>query len=855
MDDEIRFHLHMVEEKLVSHGMDEREARAEALRRFGDREAIRRRLLGQARRREGRMRWSERWDRWRMDLVFALRQLGKHPGTSALAVGVLALGIGAGTAVFSIVDSVLLEPLPFPEPHELMVVREVDPDRGTRSRVSAPTYLDWREGATTIDGLTVFMASDADVTDPGRPARVGFASVSREFFDVLGVSPARGRGFTELEDRSGTPPVVVISDRLRRRQFGPDGDPLGRTVTVRGQPLTVVGVAPPGFDFPEDTDVWAPLFALAGFDATVRGARILQAVARLSDGVPQVTARKELEAINRREAGYGAAVTPLKEHMVGDLDHALFLLLGAVGLVLLVACANVGNVLLTRALGRKRELAVRTALGASRARVTATLLTESLLVAVLAGVAGTVLAWFGSDLLLGLAPTDLPRAGSVGLDAGVLAVALALTLVTGLVVGALPAQQARDADLATRLRAGDTRQSGDRAGGRVRSALVVGQITLTMVLLAGAGLLGRSFVAILSEDPGFDPSGLATVGFDLPRHRYAEPDRLRSFYRELIPAVEALPQVTGAALTRNLPLSGRRMTSPALTDGQEGHDPSLPQAHISWVTPGYFEVMDVTVLDGRTFETADVDAARTPVVVNETFARTFFPDRGAVGREARTYFTPDFHPVVGVVEDVRHGSLSGEMRPLIYHLIRETPSAGFHMVVRAGPDASAAEAFSGLRGLLERIDPELPPPEMATMDDLVSRDVAEPRFYAVMLGAFAVLTLVLATLGLYGLMATAVLQQQREIGIRLALGAGTSRVTALFLGRAMVLAVLGVLLGLGAALLAGRSLESLLYGVEPADPVTLAGVSLLLLGACLVATVVPVRRAGRVDPAETLQAE
>lgn len=786
-------------------------------------------------------------DRILRDVRFTWRQMARQPAATLVAVSVLALGVGTSTAVFSVVDGVVMSPLPFPDPDRLVTVQEVRLESGIAAGLAPPAYrLFDRSDLRSLEGLTVISSGGQDLEGVGESDHIPVTTVGHAFFRLMGVPPRMGRGFTAGDEGAGAPPVAVLSHGFWESRFGGDPSVVGGTIRLGGELRTVVGVAAPGFDFPSGTRVWIPADLSDMED--VWGATFLDAVGRLREGAEPPDASLELTALMERvpeAAGWGARALSLHEQLTAGVRKPLIVLLGAVLLVLLVACANVGGLLLARAMGRRRELAVRRALGASRKRLVMGLLTEGLLLAGVAAVLGAALAHLTLDALLALAPMDLPRASDVGVDGRVLLFALGVTLLTGLAVGLLPALRVR-VDVVDDLKEGPGSHTGAEKGSRARSLIVVAQVAISVVLLTGFALMARSFLHLMEQETGFDTDGLATVELTLPAHRYESREALLATYRELSEAVRGIPGVETAAITRNLPMGGRNLGAPVM---RPGHEHIGRVVHVS-ATPEYFEAIGTDIVLGRPFTPADVEESRRPAVVSETLARTLFGAEDPLGREVVTLLGMDTMVVVGVAQDVRFASLDEDPRPILYRPLTDWTSRGIHLVVRS--PLPPAGLFPALREAVRTVHAGQPVKEMATMSTLLGRTVARPRFYALLLAAFAGVALFLSALGFYGLLLSDVARQRREIAIRLALGAGAGRVALGIAGRGLLLTMAGACLGVAGALLSGRFIESLLFGVPPRDPRTLAGVILVLLVVSLLVTVPAVIRASRVDPVREL---
>jgi len=802
-------------------------------------------------------------DTWRQDVSYALRRLRQSPGFTLVALLTLALGIGATSAIFSIVNAVLLRPLPFPEAFRLVEVAQVW--KGKPAVYSPQNFLDVEAQAKSFERLAAIDSTGVTLTGHGAAARLEGAEVSAAFFDVMRARPVLGRGFVAGENEPGAK-VVVLGHRLWLDRFGGDAGLVGKTVQIDREPRTVVGVAPPGFSYPEGAEVWLPMTYDERFRTNSRGAWYLAVVGRLAPGASVASAREEVKAIAARlekeypdaNEGVGGTVRSLHEATVGDTRRALLVLLGAVGLVLLVACVNVANLLLARISGREGELALRAALGAGRGRIVRQLFTESLLLALAGGVAGILLAGVLVDALLALQPQGLPRLAEVSVDRGVLAFAALLSLVTSMVFGALPAIRISRRAEAQSLRQGSR---GILSGGRpgLRGGLVVGQIALAMVLLAGSGLLIRSFSLLRRVDPGFDARSALTFRVSLPDSAYADAARRNSFYDALEGRLRALPGVRAVGAVSGLPLTGNTFVISLTVDGRPEPPPALqPSLHVAIATAGYLRAMGIELVRGRGFGAGDDLRAPQVVLLSETAVRRHFADEDPIGKHIRLGLGGHGDrkaggEVVGVVRDVKRYSLARESPAEIYVPYAQFPLQSMAVVLRSDVEprslATAAEAA------VHELDAELPVARVATLEEIVARSISEPRFYVVLLGAFAATALFLAALGLFGVMSYAVAQRTRELAVRMALGARQQELRRMVLREALGFGSLGLALGLGGALLVSRTLESLLFSVSPSDPATLAAVALLLLVTTLLAGYLPARRATRIDPVVALRAD
>lgn len=785
------------------------------------------------------------------NLGWSVRLLRRSPFTTGLVVLILSLAIGAATAVFSVVSGVLLRPLPFSDPGRLVVVHEVQEAGGPPMRTSAATYRDWRTAEDVFDGLTLYTEGFVDYVGGERPMRLESAAVGAGFFQVLGVPMARGRGFLPEDEREGAPPVAVVSHQLWQTVLGGDPRVVGRQLRLGDERVEVVGVAPRAFDYPADVELWRPIFAGGLPDwADIRGARFVLVVGRLRADASLAQAETRLAGIMASApdlSGWTVRLQPLRETLLGDVRTPLLVLLGAVIAMLLVGCTNVSSILLARLRSRRRELAVRRALGAGRGAIAGLLLTESAVLALFAGAGGVLLALWGADLLVTLSPRDLPETAQLGVDWRVLGFALAVTLAAAGLSSLTPVLRARRVDISTELEASDGRTTG-RVDNALWHGLIVAQVALTAVLLVGGGLLVRSFLGLMAVDPGLEPTRVITFHLHLPEYRYASSERMAAFQSSLLARVRAVPGVDRVALARNLPLTGRSMTAPVVVEGRSEDRGDLPQTQFTSVTPAYFEALGIRLLEGRRFETTD-DADATPVaIVSVSFARTFFPSESAVGKRARTLFgAPRMREIVGVVEDVKHLGPEVQTPPTFYAPHAQMPIGSFSLVVRSdGPVEGVVEP---VRTAVWSLDPELPVAEVVTMERLLADALAEPRFYATLVGGFAALALILASAGIYGVLAAGVNQRRRELGVRIALGAALADVVGLVLRQGVRLTAAGLLIGLLGALGLTRLLAGMLFELRPSDPLTYVGVAALLLLTAGLASWIPARRAAGTDPA------
>jgi putative ABC transport system permease protein len=803
-------------------------------------------------------------DSLRQDVLYALRRLRQAPGFTLVAILTLALGIGANSAIFSVVNAVLLRPLPFPEPDRLVLVAQTWEGRPV---VHSPqNFLDVEAQSHSFQGLAAINTSGYTLTGQGAPTRLEGAEVSASFFDVLRSRPELGRGFVAGENEPGKTRVAVLGQTLWRTRFGADPGIVGRTVQLNREPFVVGGVAPAGFSYPEGTEVWTPLEYDPDFLAHSRGAWYLRVVGRLKDGVSLAGARDEVETIAARLAkaypeddeGVGGTVIGLHEATVGDARRSLLVLLGAVGLVLLVACVNVANLLLARIAARETELAVRSALGASRGRLVRQLLTESVILAALGGLVGIALASSLVDALLSLQPQGMPRLAEVRVDRAVAGFAVLLSLATSLLFGVAPALQVLRRTTAQSLRQGSRGILGGRHG-RLRGGLVIGQMALAMVLLAGSGLLIRSFVRLRHVDPGFQPESALSFRVALPESAYSKDAALVAFHEELQRRLEALPGVRSVGAVVALPANGNHFNISFVIEGRPPVPPAQqPTMEVRMATPSYFRTIGIPLERGRGFEPTDDADSPQVVLLSEAAVHRFFPGEEPLGKHIRLGLGrgKGRHAggeVVGIVGDVKEAGLAAATPPEIYLPYAQYPTQGMDVVLRtAVPPRTLAVP---VERVVHGIDPELPVAHLLTLEEVMARSVSEPRFYMLLLGSFAGTALFLAALGLFGVVSYAVGQRTRELAIRLALGARRGELVRMVLGDAVFLAAIGVALGLAGALALSRTIAAMLFSLSATDPVTLGAVALLLLGTAILAGYLPARRATTIDPVVALRSE
>ncbi|HJQ31946.1 MAG TPA: ABC transporter permease [Pyrinomonadaceae bacterium] len=858
LDEEIRAHLRMAVRDRVERGETPEQAEAAVLREFGNVGLVKE---------VTREMWGWRWLRQLVkDLGFGLRLLRRSPAFSAVAVLTIAVGIGANTAIFSVVNAVLLRPLPFREPERVVLVwlKGAEAAGGDRVPLSVADFLDWRAQTHSFEHVASFSPGDFSYTSGETPEQVRGADTSADFFNVLGAQAELGRTFLPEEEKPGAARVVVVSHDFWRRRLGADPLAVGREIVLDARPYTVVGVMPARFDFPqEDVELWA---AYQIQPPTRRGPYWLQGIARVREGVTVEQARAELNALpdpgrsnQSPQQGERFTVLPVGDYLVGDVRPALLVLLGAVGLVLLIAAANVANLMLARAASREKEISIRTALGAGRARILRQLLTESLLVASIGGATGLLLAYWGVQLLLALNPGQIHGLKEATLDGRVLACATVVTLLSGIVFGLAPALQTSRPELNGILKEGGRGSTESRGRRRVRGALVVAEMALALMLLAGAGLLVRSFLSLRGVDPGVNPARVVTMQVSLPWSRYKELPQRLSFYQQLLERVETVPGVESVALTNSLPPDMQTVSDNFSVEGQPPRpDNELSTGDLLLVTPDYFRVMGVPVIRGRAFTDGDREGSPLVCLINQTLAREFFPGQDPVGKHLKTGGTDrpqnPVMEIVGVVGDVKYEGLHAKVQPAYYMPFAQNAWGDMSLVVRSTtPDPLGL--VPSISKEVWALDRDLPVARVRTVDELLSRSVAQPRFRTLLLTAFSVMALLLASVGIYGVMSYTVARRTHEIGIRVALGAQLGDVLRLVVGQGMRLAVAGIVLGVAGALALARLMSGLLYGVTATDPLTFAGVALLLALVALVACLVPALRATRVDPTVALRYE
>jgi putative ABC transport system permease protein len=798
------------------------------------------------------------------DIRYGFRMLAKNPAFTAIAVLTLALGIGANTAVFSVVNGVLLRPLPFPEPGRLVWMQSASLGASDWSGgpLSPPDFKDIREQSKSFDHLVAFIQNPATLSGTGEPERVPGAVVTSDFFSMLGGNPAYGRTFLPDDDEVELPNVVMLSHGLWQRRFGGDPAVVGKMVTLDGRSMTVVGVMPAGFKFPEEAELWQPL-PLKLREMSVRRFHFLSVIGRLKDGITQQQAQADVTGICRNLAkaypasntDYGAQVIPLEENLVGSLKPTFTVLMIAVGFVLLIACANVASLLLARATSRQKEIAVRASLGAGTFRMVRQLLTESMMLSLMGGGLGILLAVWGIGFLVSLSPADIPRLDEVSVNGTVLAFTLGISALTGLIFGIVPALKSARLDLTETLKEGGRGSSAGRGRHRLHSILVASEIAIALVLLIGAGLMLRSFQRLGNVNPGFDASNVLTMQVSLPFTKEEDAPKWAEFFRQLMDRVKSLPGVESAGGITELPLSGQLNDTSFTIDGQpppapgEGHFAQQPR-----VTPDYFKAFGIPLLKGRYFTEQDGPNAPKVVIISESLARKYFPKEDPIGKRMTIDFEKPFDcEIVGVVGAIRQYSLDSGLAQAMYVPEAQSPNTMMNIVVRStvAPLAMA----SAVKKEVQTLNSSLPVYQIRSMQQVMASSVARPRLRTLLLTIFSCVALILAAAGIYGVMSYSVSQRTHEIGIRMALGARQNDVLKMVVGKGLLLALIGIGAGLAMAFGVTRFIASLLYDVRPTDPLTFICIAGILAGVAFLASYIPARRATRVDPMEALRYE
>ena len=861
-ENELEVHLDLLAEEHVRRGTSPDEAKRAARIRLGGHTQLRetnRELQG-----------LPAIETFLQDTRYAFRMLRKNPGFTAVAVLTLALGIGANTAIFSVVYAVLLKPLPYTNPDQLFTAFQANTQQGiAETGCSFPNFEEWRAQNHVFSELAGIVAHQLTLSGRDEPTVVNTSVVTPEFFALLDVKPLAGRIFSPRDGKQSAPPVVLVSEDLWRGRFGADPEVLGTSIDLDKRSFTVVGIIPAAFRTPffkTKQDVWIPLVQDPLFSTFMpqRGVHLLPAIGRLKPGVSMVEAQAEMDAISGRLAeefpaensGWRVRLVPLQKEIVGEVRTELLVLLGAVGLVLLIACANIANLLLTRATSRSKEIAIRTALGAGRGRIIRQLLSETAVLGLLGGGVGIALAYWGVKALSSLLPSSLPQMNPIRVDYFVLGFALLLSAIAGVVFGLVPAMFAANADIQNALREGARSGEGPNRR-RARSFLAVAEISLAMVLLVTAGLLLRSFARLTSVSPGFDAQHLVKVDISLPQFQYSKPQQWAAFSEELLARIQSDPGLQDSAVVVPRPIADRNANLPFDIVGNPASSAATSRtaSYVS-VSPNYFRVMGIPLLAGRFFNAHDISSAPRVTIISEVMARIYFPNQEAIGKRLMFGFPPDggaVREIVGIVGDVRDVGLRDDPSPMMYVPYAQAPFWGANLVVKSTLSTSSVAA--AIRQEVHRIDKDLPVTDVAKMPDLIDASVAQPRFRMFLLGLFAAMALVLAATGIFGVISYSVSRRTNEIGIRVALGASRNTILSMVLRETLVLTFAGLAVGLPCALAASHLIGHMLFNISANDPATLAAVAFSLAAVAALAGYIPACRAMRVDPMVALRHE
>jgi len=809
------------------------------------------------------------------DVRYSLRQLRKSPGFTAVAVITLALGIGANTAIFSVVNGVLLRPLPFASPERLVRVWHVPPAKSFPGMptfaVSAANYLDWQRQNHVFGEMAIYSFRGFTLTGTDKPEQVDACAASSAFFSTLGVQPVIGRTFSPQEDQPGSSNVVVLSHRFWQEHFGSSPSVVGQSIRMDGQNFLVTGVMPASFRFPEFAQMWTPM-AWTDKERAVRGEHHSAVIARLKSGIDLKQAQAEMNTLSAQleqqfpedDKGWGAIVVPLHEDLVSDVRPALLVLLGAVAFVLLIASVNVANLALARTFGRQKEIAIRTALGATSSRVLQQILTESLLLALAGGALGLTCAHSGVRLIMAFLADKQASSVDVGLDGKVLAFTAAISIITGILAGVLPALRLTRGDVNQALKQGLGRTDADSSGHRTRSILVVGEVALSLMLLIGAGLMIRSFQKLNAVNPGFDSNGVVTMTAMVSRMKFPLPAEQVSFFERVLQRVRTLPGVESAGVADDIPLDNGGSHQPVAIAGRPTLPASeQPEVDVRIISTGYMAALHIPILRGRDIGEADIAGRPKVVLISESMARQFWPGEDALGKRLTLTFSPESsREVVGIVGDVKLDGLD-QTRPsaALYSPLDQVSASvnggwsSFPMTLLVRTTSRPAEMVSAVSNVVHEVDREMPLRDILTMDDLVANSLSQQRFNMLLLGAFAGLAMLLAAVGIYSVLSYSVKRSMREIGIRLALGARLGDVLRIVIFEGMKPTLIGVALGTAGALALGRLLSSLMYEVQPTDPLTFIAVTAVLTAIAFFASVIPAYRATKVDPLVALRCE
>jgi putative ABC transport system permease protein len=845
LDEEIRAHIEIEVEQNIESGMTEQEARYAAQRTFGNVSLAKE---------DSRTIWGLRYLEvlWQ-DLHYGVRMLINRPTFTVFAIIALSLGIGINSAIFSVVNAVLLRPLPFSDPDRLVQLREMSQKVGEPVPVSPPNFIDWKTQSSTFEQIAAYHGQGFTLTGVDEAERVLGVRVSSDFLPLLGIKPILGRNFSAEEDRAGKEQVLILTHSFWQRRFGSDPGIIGKDLILNGQNFTVIGIMPPGFNYPRDETLafWTPL---APDSNPSRGSHYLTVIARLKSNVTSAQAQREMDVIAKRleeryrntNTGNGVIISSLHEQTVGEIRPTLLVLFGVVLLVLLIACANVANLQLVRTLPRQREIAIRMALGADRLRVIRQLLTENILLSVIGGMLGLLLALWGVELLLALGPENIPRLKEINIDYRVFGFTFALSVITGIVFGLAPAMQTFKINLNDQLKEGG-RSMADGSQKHFRSTLVVFEIAISLVLLIGAGLMIKSFGYLIGTDPGFKSNNLLTMTIFLPKAKYPENRRVADFFSQVLQKGESVPGIDSIGLTSQIPLNGTEWTNSFDIEGRPPLAPGKDNfSDLRWISPGYFKTMGIPFIKGRQFTDRDVAEAPGVVIINQSMARKFFPDEDPIGKRLTIAYNHNISvEIVGVVGDIRPG-VDSEPAPEMYLSYLQTPVRALYLVVRTSVEPTAIVAT--IRKQVSSIDKEQPISNIRSMDQVFASSIAQRRFNTLLFGIFAAMALILAAIGIYGVISFFVTQRRHEIGIRMALGAQRIDVIKLVMRQGIVLSLIGVAIGICAALVFTRVLSSLLFGITATDPIIFLVIPTILVGVALSASYIPAWRATRIDP-------
>jgi putative ABC transport system permease protein len=851
MDEELHGYLDAAAKEKVRSGMSHDEARRAARVEMGSMDAVKEQIRGSG--------WESALETFWQDIRYGLRQLKRNPGFTAVAVITLALGIGATTAIFTVVNAVLLRPLPYPHPEELVYVQEILDKFGATPFAGNREFVAWRNQSRTLSPLAAYMNTWFNLTGGGEPERVTCGLATTSFFSLLGVRPVAGRLFLPEEDRPGGPPVAILSEALWKRRYGADPAVVGKGITLDGATYTVVGVLPASFVVPDafktDYALWVPL---AESDTGAGPFRIVRVIGRLKPGTSLEAARAELNTIlkSTRAGGpqgwvKGVAISPWQEQIIEKSRLSLLLFLGAVGFLLLIACTNVANLLLSRAATRQKEITVRLTVGAGRSRIVRQLLTESALLALLGGLLGLVLAHWGKDLLVAFISPNLPALEPIVLDYRVLGFSLALAVLTGLAFGMVPALQASKVSLNEVLKEASRSASESRSGLLFRNVLTMGETALAMVLLVGAGLLFRSFLQVRGIDMGFKSQNILSMTIDLTPSQYITPKAQAAFFQQVLERIKSLDGVQAAGST--IPPLGNRSTMVGTALGIEGQSIEVPDASFAAVTTEFFRTLGIPLVQGRSFTEADREGAPSVAIVDQAFARRYCPGGNCLGgRMGGWVHQKDKLTIVGVARDARDRAET-EPTPKIYIPFSQASEPYMTVLVRTAGNPKLW--ISAVRAQVASVDKNQPPHDVMTLEDLRAESLTPRRVNMLLVGAFAALGLILASVGIYGVVSYSVSQRTHEIGVRMALGAEYGDVLTAMVWQGLRSVLIGTAIGVAASLAVTRFLQTLLYGVKPTDPATFFAVGLLLSGVALLACYIPARRATKVDPMVALRYE